>query len=519
MSIFTGLTSDMSYEALRSLLDSQDRRQQEELAAAESLYNNATDPVQSASMSPQDLAYRKEAWTPAALTAVIVDKVASTLYSRAVRRSTGVPAWDAALESTFKGMARLMLRVSKLASIGGNTCIRLGWEWPGRVVYSDTGLGQAVPILDPEMPHTRPVGIIFDYTTRTIPEQIQAAIGRERPGAVHVMEVITRHQRDPRGAIVTPGIHLLFVDDHRITLEDGGLNPLGDYLGCVFWRGADHPTSAYGRSDIMPLLKTLSALNEMLTTTHEKVIWSVHSPVVTNIRGKLEFRYGPRETWQIQGGGAAGQGEFIKRLETDHDISSPLALIKLLLQIVHETSRIPSISVGDLEGIGSVGSGRAYEIALQPLEELIREKELCAVEQELELMAETVAMMAYWGGLPELCSRTEAGWMEPNMLAISSRMMEATVEFAPLVYPRDEMAVASVRATLSAASLESKRVAIETLHPEWTKQRVEDELAALQEVADVENASAQAAFDELQANLNAKEQADVDAPEEEPEAK
>lgn len=518
MSVFTGLTPDMSYTALRNLLDSQDRRQQEDLLRAEELYNNATEPSKGAGMSTTDMAYRVDAWTPAALTAVIVDKVASTLYSRPVRRSTGNAAWDAALESTFKGMMRLMLRVSKLASIGGNTCIRLGWEWPGRVVYSDTGLGQAVPILDPEMPHTKPVGIIFDYTTRTITEQIRAAIGKEMPGAVHICEVITRHQRDPKGNIVAPGIHLLFVDGHKVPLEDGGLNALGDYLGCVFWRGADHPTSAYGRSDIIPLMLTLDALNELLTTTHEKVIWSIHSPVVTNIRGKLEFRLGPREVWQIAGGGAAGQGEFIKRLEADHDINSPISFIKLLVQLVHETSRIPSVAVGDLEGIGAVGSGRAYEIALQPLEELTREKEMCAVEQELELMAETVAMMAYWGALPGLGQATEAGWMEPNMLAISGQLLSATIEFAPLVYPRDEMAVASIRANLAASSLESKRVAIETLHPEWTVDQVETELAALQEVADVENASAQAAFEELQKNINSKEQATVGEPEEEPEA-
>lgn len=518
MSIFAGLTADMTYEALRVLLDSQDRRDQAALMEAENLYNNGTEPKHNAGMSPLDIAYRADAWTPADLTAVIVDKIASTLYSRVVRRSTGQPAWDAALDATFKGMARLMLRVSKLASLGGNTCIRLGWEWPGRVVYSDTGLGQAVPILDPERPHSRPVGVIFDYTTRTVPEQIFATLGKAMPGAVHVTEVVTRHQRDASGAIVAPGIHLLFVDGHRIPLEDAGYNTLGDFLGCVFWRGTDHPTSAYGRSDIIPLVHTLNALNEMLTTTHEKVIWSIHSPVVTNVRGKLEFKMGPRQVWQIVGGGAASQGEFIKRLESDHDIASPLELIKLLVKLVHETSRVPSVAVGDLEGIGAVGSGRAFEIALQPLEELIREKELCAVEQELDLMAETVAMMAYWGGLPGLGVATPNGWMEPDTAAITANLAEAVVEFAPIVYPRDEIAVAATRVSLSTAQLESKRVSLETLHPDWTPERIQEELDALQEAADTENATAQAAYEELQKTLNQKQQTDVDAPEEEPPA-
>lgn len=476
MSLF--VAPNMVYDALIQLLAEQDKREMELLTEAAALYDNSTVPHRDASAAPLDYEYRKSAWTPAALAAVITDKIATGLYGRPVYRSTGNKNLDVYFTQVWDSMQRTMLRVSKLASMAANTVIRIRTSYPDRITLSDMGLGNCVPILDPDNPHGAPIGLIYAYYTRTVADQVKDALGSTAGMSVHhVVELVTRHQRDERGKVVVPGVHLLFVDGERVPLPDNGYNTLGDFLGAVFWRSSDHPTDALGRSDIIPLIQTLNSVNELLTTTHEKVVWSVHSPVITNVAGNLEFRYGPREIWQV-----TGSDGFVKRLESDSDITSPLDFIRMLIQLIHETSRVPSVAVGDLEHIGSLSSGRAFEIAMTPLLDLVKEKEVCAIEQEKELMAETMAAEAYYGVIPGFVVSSEYGsWYEPDTVKIRTALSGAVVEFSAPQLPRDSAVVASTQTSLVSSKLSSRWQAIKEIHPDWSDEQISQELRMIDE--------------------------------------
>jgi hypothetical protein len=96
--------------------------------------------------------------------------------------------------------------------------------------------------------------------------------------------------------------------------------------------------------------------------------------------------------------------------------------------MLHQTSRIPSVSVGDLTGIGNLSSGKAYRIAMTPAIELVKEKEYAAKIAEMQLVKELCARMLYYGDLP-------GGLTVDNV----NRMTEETViEFEPLELYDDE---------------------------------------------------------------------------------
>lgn len=466
------ISPDLAYGGLMDVLRSNDRREHQALARASQLYDNLTEPEWSNAMSPSDYQNKKRCWAPVALTSVIVDKIASALYgNRGVFRSTGDTTLDKILQPVWADMGRVMTRVSKVASIGGNDTVKVTSKYPSRVKYGDYGIGNVVPLLDPADPHGRPLGLIFEYLTgdMKVSDQIAAYMRPQKTSVHRVVEIVTRNVRNDDGEIIEPGVHRLFVDEREVNLGNGGYNPMGDFLGNVYWRSADHPTSPFGRSDIIPLIKTLDAINTTICLANEKLVWNVFAPIWTNVRGKIELRFAPGEIWQAQQDDAK-----LERIDTDPDVTPVLDLVNFLVSMVHETSRVPSVSTGDLEHIGNLSSGRAFEISMIPLVDLLKEKEACAISQEKELVGETIAWMAYSGLIGGFTVPSPIRGLppQPDAMKIAEIVDSTVIEFTPITYPHTATEQVQYISSAVDKGLMSKEEGIGLLHPTWDEGRI-----------------------------------------------
>ncbi len=299
-----------------------------------------------------------------------------------------------------------------------------------------------------------------------------------------------------------PGIYKAYVDDKEIKTPSGGINPLGDYLGAVYWRGLDHPFESWGKSDILPLYETLVAINELFTDGRELMTWSIHSPVViTNAEGQVNWDYSPRSILKVSGG--VDSPVNVKRLESGTQTFNDFgAFIDMLLAQFHQTSRIPSVAVGDLNGIGKASSGRAFEIAMIPLKELIDEKETVCVPQELELMREILAKQAYYGDITGYMVNYN-GYSMPNVKRINLLTQDARIEFAPIAFP--DVVVGETLSGQVASGIRSQENAIQTLHEEWGSKQVQDEVNQIASESTVEtDALAETVIGNLKTKMDVK---------------
>ena len=479
--LFKALVPTLTFESFEALLAQFREDEVEAINEAQRLYDNTTEPERSASISDETYKSRCEAWTPVTYTAMLTDKIADMLVGRNCTRTTGNTSWDKVLEEAVWGaMPRFTSRITKLAILGGATGVRLRPSWPYGVEYSDLGLNSVTLLYDPENPHGRPIGYVYDVLINTIEAQEGEVVkGSEKQEPVHLQEIETRHIRDEVGNIVVPGIHCLYLDGNPIPLDDGGYNLLGDYLSTVYWRCMDHPTDVGGRSLIVPLLQQLNGLNEMLTDGREKEVWGLHSPIWTDTASKPDIKYGPRSIL-VLGPRPDGTPGTIGRLQNDTDFDGYLAFLKTYVNMLHSNARVPSIGVGDLDGIGVVGSsGRSYEIALSPLLDLIRQMELVEVQQELELIETTVAFLAYYEhdgftGLLEPNPNSEYG--QPDMIKIKAALSAAAVEWEPIRLAEDKTEKANRLAAMVGAVIMSEEVAIREYHPSWSDEQIKAEL-------------------------------------------
>ena len=438
------------------------------------LYDNTKGPARYASMSAVSAQGRREAWTPWAFTKLIVDKIAALLYGRTVERVTGMgEEIDARFDLIYKPARGVFMRLSKMASLAGYAVIRIRRDWSGAYGFRLHGFDEVEPVLDPANPSGLPLGVKFQLLLSELPRwvlELNPNLKRER---VYVFEeLITRHERDESGNIVSPGVYEVLVEGKRVRNPYGGLNPLGDYLGCVWWRGLEHPFNAWGGSDILPVYNTLVRLNELLTDGTELLQWGLHSPVITNMQGKMEWKYSPRAIWKVEGTGT--EGLFVKRLESGlAGLPGLLELIEYMTQGIHRDTRIPSVATGDLNGIGKAPSGRAFEIAMTPAKELVAEKENVCIPQELELMEEIAARMIYYGDLKGKTYNLE-GFDMPDPMALRMAMAESSVSFTPLSFPQEVVAETLTGQVVS--HIRSREDAIQELHPSWNETQVAEEI-------------------------------------------
>lgn len=476
--LFDDMTAD---EVKKSIVDAQLKGTAlttERMAGIKALYDNVFPPLRSPSMSVRTYERRENAWTPVAFTAMVVDKIAALVYSRAVMRTLEDDKLTQIIEDSYKQQDAVFLRLTKLSSMGGFAAVRIRRHWDSTITFSCYDFSEVRPVLDPENEHGKPLGVVFDVNTSRLPKWALVQVKRKKEAVYHFQELVTRHVRDEQGRIESPGEYRAWVDGKEINTPTDGMNPLGDYLGAVFWRGGDHPFNAYGKSDVLPLYETLVSLNELMTDGRENISWNLHSPIVTNAKGDLKWKMSPDSVIQVKEAGE--KAVFVKRLEKGTDsIPDFLKYLESLMNSFHQTSRIPSVAVGDLIGIGKVASsGVALEIAMTPAIELVAEKEKTIIPQELILMEEIFAKKIYYGDMPGRTYPFE-GFQMPDVLKINELMKGASVEFAPVDLPRQT--VPETISGLVTTKLSSQEQAIRELHPAWTQDMIDEEIKRIEE--------------------------------------
>lgn len=469
----------------------------EMMSVLKDMYDNTSKPIRPPDMSTRIYRGRVENWTPVNYTAMVVDKIASVLYGRPITRDSGDESINKVLAQAYQANRNSFLRISKMASLCGYGAIRIRRFWDGTIGLSTYGFSDVTPLFDPDNDFGSPDGIVFDVLVDTLPEWALSQV--KRKSVYQFKEVITRNKRDERGNIIKLGSYRAFVDNKEINTPSNGINPLGDYLGAVYWRGLDHPFNPWGKSDILPIYNTLVAINELFTDGRELMTWGIHSPViVTNANGQVNWQYSPRSILRVD-----GEGVDVKRLESaTQSYRDFQSFIEMLLAQFHNTARIPSVAVGDLNGIGKASSGRAFEIAMIPMTELMDEKESVCIPQELELMAEIIAKKAYYGDITGYTTPID-GFTMPDIIKINKLLENAKVEFSPITYP--EVVNAETLTAQVQGGIRSRENAIKTLHEDWTDQQIEDELKIIDADKTIEtDAMAENTISALREKLGAK---------------
>lgn len=424
-------------------------------------YTNDVLPRRVNTTSDKSYHKRLDYWNPINYIGMIVDKLASMLYSREVTRTVENEQLQEYINNTFRNKESVMLLMAKLASLGGYAAIRLRRKWTGERTFSVYGLDDVTPLLDPHNPFGPIEGIIFHYNT----DGYSLGFNKKE---VEVTELITKNHRDAEGNIVAPGVHKLFYDNAEQDLGFNGINPLGDFLGVVWCRNIVHPMYASGKSDVLQLLSLVENINELICDGMECAAFGVHSPVVaTGVKGKIEWEYEPRAVW------TASDGAEVKRLESSiSNLEDLEKFLQFLVNEFHMSSRVPSVAVGDLKNIGNLSSGRAYQIAMTPTTELIKEKEYCAKEYELELVRELAASLLYY-------EEIDGSFTAENVYEITKSF---EIQFEPMNMFEDPTKnfVDEPLTSRVAGGITSVEVAIRELHPDWNAEQIKLELQTIE---------------------------------------
>ena len=476
---FDDLTPGIASDGLDRLLAEYDTRHIELMDEYESLYDATVDPIHPKTMS--DLRYQevKDAWIPVPFLKLIVSKIASMMYGRVVDRTTGSEALDKELLPIWGMLKRFMPGVCKSAGVLGDGAIRMVPHWQTGITLTWWGGKQIVPIYDPITLDV--IGMIYDYIHDPLASQITRGLGGKGKTRA-IREVVTKHIRDQlTGEITQPGIRARFDGERRIPWDDtldpevDGLNPMGDYLDCVFWKNDDSMNGVRGDSDAEALQPLLVGINELLVQGRMIIQYSAY-PIITTtaeIDGQPSVHAG--KLWQL-GVNSAGVPAEMNYLEWSQNMTGYMAVLDRLIALLHETSQVPSIAVGDLEHIGALSSGRAYEVAMSPLLDLVSMREQVYTFQEMELLTLCVAGMAHVGRFPELTRPTFGVQNMPDYDRVEAMLADAAVEFAPVNVARDEMVDAQVHSIRIGSGFESEEQAIRATHPDWSDDRILEEL-------------------------------------------
>ena len=476
---FEDLTPDITAKTFEGLLEEYDKRDIEAVNDSRRLYSGTSKPKKPPSMSAERWKELCDEWTPAPLLKVIVKKIVNLMYGRDVERTSGDKAVDALLEPIWDYLKLFMPDSCTMAGIDGDGAIRMMPDWEHGIHLTWWDANHIVPIYDPET--LRVVGMVYDALSDDMRSQIARALGGK--GKVEdVKELVTRHIRDPlTGEILQPGIRARFVDGKRVPWDGGldpdidGINPLGDYLDCVFWRNDSGIGSIRGQSDAACIKPLLHSINERLVQNNMVIRYSAY-PVITttaSFRGNPSVHAG--KVFQL-GADSAGNPAQMEYLEWSQNMDGAMAVLNRLVGLVHEISQVPEVAVGDLEHIGSLSSGRAYEVAMSPIIDLVRMRERLYTWQERQLMELCVAGLAHVGLLSGYT--TPFGGIDnvPDMQKIKDLIGEASIEFDPVRVARDELTDAQVHSMRIASGYESEYEAIKATHPQWAEDKVLEEL-------------------------------------------
>jgi hypothetical protein len=153
------------------------------------------------------------------------------------------------------------------------------------------------------------------------------------------------------------------------------------------------PHQVYGMSDVEPLIPIQDAINFVISNTRR--IYRLHGhpkTIATGVNTRQPLNWGPDETLVL-----SNENAKVWNLEMQGDLSAGIELYKRLVEAWHEIARIPVVSVGRLESIGSL-SGVALRILYEPLLELVEVKRRTYGDALIELAQRLLSVR--FGGEP-----------------------------------------------------------------------------------------------------------------------
>jgi hypothetical protein len=476
---FKDITKDIVAATFDDLLNKYESRHLELQNDYADLYHASTLPEKPKTMSLDRWHEIEAAWVPVPLLKVIVSKIASMMYGRAVDRTSGSDEIDKLLEPIWTLQKRLMPKVCKSAGLMGDGALRITPDWYSGITLRWWDGRHINPIYDPNTLEI--VGMFYDVLADPLSSQVNRLLGGS--GDVKdIKELVTKHIRDPlTGEILQEGIRARFVDGKPVPWDEStppeldGLNPLGDYLDCVFWRNDDAITGIRGASDAEAIAPLLNSINEMLVQGSMVIKYNAYPVITTTAQFKKNPSVHAGKIFQL-GTDGNGNPATMGYLEWSQEMKGYMDMFNRLMSLVHETSQVPAVAVGDLEHIGSLSSGRAYEVAMSPLLDLISMREEIYTQQELEVMELSIAGLAHVDRLKGLTTEQFGIANMPDAGKIKALMATATVEYAPVKVARDELSDAQVHSMRISSGYESEEQAMRATHPNWSDEKVLEEL-------------------------------------------
>lgn len=471
-------------EGVLRLRDEQQQAKLNDVRRAREIYANDTPPYLPRTMPDQlQVEYRAE-WTPPAIAKVCVDKIMSAMYGRTIQRTVDPnvkrpEAEQLLVDKLLEVWDRSTARAYTRCLIHGSVVIRF---FPDHRVGTIMGLydpDEATPLYDPTTEDLEPYGIIYHYKipASSFPFQTKAT-------EVVILEYITVHKRDPvTGAILSAGQRLRWWSNERSKWTpwpyfegDTGLNPYGDHLGAVVWRN-DDISGPSGVSEILPIYDLLMAASH--TTTDLKLLlkWNLWPIMASNSPGFSDVPYSWRQNIELTPDGNGNKGEITRLDWNPQSLTGGMEFLRLLLQLVNESTAVPAIAMGDLTDIGNLSSGRALEIVMMPLTDLTNRRQKLQAWQEEQAIREMLVVWTHMqyesgkGDMYGLMSVEYGGMIYPH-----AYMLPVNVTFGPLQLARSTEDLIAYTTQLYGAGLASLDYCIRTIHPDWTDEQVLIEL-------------------------------------------
>lgn len=422
--------------------------------------------------------YRAE-WIGLGLASVITGKLQSAMYGRTVARIIEGFEEDETLNKILKGWKRAAPSVYNRAIKYGYTVTRFFPDFRKGVVYGSYDPDEVTPIFNSETEELDPIGLIYYSKVNASDVPFEAPSNVKE---AHVVEKITVNRRDRfTGDIIEQGIRRRWYSFDGGTIwhpwkysdDDTGLNPYGDHLGAVLWRN-DVSDSNYGRSDVLPVSDLLQSISTTCTDLKLLLKWNVWPTQYSTSPGFADLPYGWRQSYELETDGS-GNSPTVGQIEMNPaSLESGMRFLRLLLQMMHESTSVPAIAMGDLEGLGNLSSGRALEVVMLPLSDLTLRRQELQTYQEEQAIREMLVVLAH-----SKAPKNDYEVMTEKVEGLTYPMAYDTkisVEFGQLGLAASSEDTVQYFTGLYAAGLISLYECVSGLHGDWNDKQILTEM-------------------------------------------
>lgn len=477
--LFEDLTKTAVAESVLRLRDALARQTAADVAIIRQLLDNTNPPRIPAEMSSDLQQEYRDDWIPLGLAQVIVSKLQSAMYGRGVEYIIKGQEENKTIAAMLDNWRRNAPGIYSHALSFGYCVVRFYPDKRKGLVYGVYDPDEVTPIFDPETEDLDPTGLIYHYKIPA--DSLPFAVPKNVKEA-SVLEKITRHERDRiTGEIVMPGMRVRWYSVDSSTWkewpysdDETWLNPYGDHLGAVVWRNDDSLNGPWGLSDVLPAKDLLQSISQTCTDLKLLLKWNLWPPIYSSAPGFADMPYSWRAMWELQPDGA-GASPTVDRLDWDPAaLKGGMDFLRLLLQMMHETTSVPAIAMGDLEGLGNLSSGRALEVIMMPLSDLTSRREKLQEWQEQQALMEMMAVYAH-----AQAPKNELGVMTAKVDGTTypdAYNLEIIVSFNQLGLSGSSEDTVAYYTGLYASGMMSLMTCLRGLHPEWTEKELLEEM-------------------------------------------